>query len=105
MPARSKIRTLYPPKNPRQPQMCYQPMRNFWQIALSVAVIVVASKASVAASKSKEKTPKPDPDGWYSLFNGKDLKGWKLSEDNPNCFKVVDGEIVVNGKVCHLYYA
>ena len=80
-------------------------MRNLWQFALFLAVIVAASKVSAAAPKSKGKTPKPDADGWYSLFNGKDLKGWKLSEDNPDTFKVVDGEIVVNGKVCHLYYA
>lgn len=80
-------------------------MRNLWQIALTIAVIVVASKASVAAPKSEGKMPKPDSDGWYSLFNGKDLKGWKASEDNPDTFKVVDGDIVANGKVCHLYYA
>jgi hypothetical protein len=80
-------------------------MKNLWQIALSVAVIIAAGKASAAAPKSKEKMPKRDADGWYSLFNGKDLTGWKLSEDNPDTFKVIDGDIVAHGKVCHLYYA
>ena len=85
--------------------MWHQPMRNLWQFVLILAVIVAASRASAAAPKSKEKTPKPDADGWYSLFNGKDLKGWKASEDNPDTFKVIDGDIVAHGKVCHLYYA
>jgi hypothetical protein len=80
-------------------------MRNFYQIALSVAVIVAAAKVSVAAPKSAEKVAKPDAEGWYSLFNGKDLTGWKVSEDNPETFKVIDGDIVAHGKVCHLYYA
>ena len=80
-------------------------MRNLWQFALFLAVIVAASKVSAAAPKSKGKAPKPDSDGWYSLFNGKDLKGWKVSEDNPDTFKVIDGDIVAHGKVCHLYYA
>jgi hypothetical protein len=80
-------------------------MKNLWLIALSVALIAVASKASAAAPKSKGKMPKLDADGWYSLFNGKDLKGWKASEDNPDTFKVIDGDIVAHGKVCHLYYA
>ena len=80
-------------------------MRNLWHFALILAVIVAASKVSAAAPKSKGKTPKPDADGWYSLFDGKDLKGWKVSEDNPDTFKVIDGDIVAHGKVCHLYYA
>ena len=81
------------------------PMRNLWHFALVFAVIVAASKVSAAPPKSKGKGPKPDADGWYTLFNGKDLKGWKASEDNPDTFKVVDGDIVARGKVCHLYYA
>jgi hypothetical protein len=52
-----------------------------------------------------EEAPKPDADGWYSLFNGKDLTGWKTSEDNPDTFQVVDGVIIVRGPRCHLYYA
>lgn len=48
--------------------------------------------------------PKPDKDGWYQLFNGKNLDGWKVSEDSPETFKVVDGEIVAHGDVAHLFY-
>jgi hypothetical protein len=72
----------------------------------SVAMLAAATVAWAAAPGAKpEKAPKPDADGWYSLFNGKDLSGWKKSEDNPDTFQVVDGEIVVKGPVCHLYYA
>lgn len=48
-------------------------------------------------------TPKPGRDGYYTLFNGKDLNDWKSSE-NPDTFKVADGELVVNGPRAHLYY-
>ena len=48
--------------------------------------------------------PKPDQDGWYQLFNGKNLDGWKVSEDNPETFKVVDGAIVAHGEAAHIFY-
>jgi hypothetical protein len=80
-------------------------MRNLCRIALVLTLIVAGTKVSAAAPKSKGKMAKPDSDGWYNLFNGKDLKGWKVSEDNPDTFKVVDGDIVAHGKVAHLYYA
>lgn len=40
-------------------------------------------------------------DGWVSLFNGKDLAGWKASEGVE--WKVVDGEIVTPAKRSHLF--
>src|SRR4051794_30693245 len=71
-----------------------------------VAVFLTAGVVYAAALRSRDKSsrPKPDADGWYNLFNGKDLTGWKKSEDHPNTFNVVDGEIVARGQVCHLYY-
>jgi hypothetical protein len=41
--------------------------------------------------------------GWQELFNGRDLAGWKASE-NQGSFKVEDGVLVVNGKRSHLFY-
>ncbi|MDB5389513.1 MAG: hypothetical protein JWM11_5159 [Planctomycetaceae bacterium] len=38
---------------------------------------------------------------WQPLFNGKDLTGWKASENGD--FKVEDGTIVVRGKRAHLF--
>jgi hypothetical protein len=40
---------------------------------------------------------------WISLFNGKDLTGWKPSE-NPETFTVANGAIVAHGKRSHLFY-
>jgi hypothetical protein len=42
-------------------------------------------------------------DGWVSLFNGKDLTGWKVNE-NPLTFTVQDGAIVAKGPRSHLFY-
>ncbi|MEM9529112.1 MAG: DUF1080 domain-containing protein [Bacteroidota bacterium] len=42
-------------------------------------------------------------DDWTSLFNGKNLDGWKASE-NPETFSVEDGMIVVDGPRAHLFY-
>ena len=43
--------------------------------------------------------------GYVSLFNGKDLTGWKASA-NPDSFKVENGAIVANavGQPSHLFY-
>jgi hypothetical protein len=40
---------------------------------------------------------------WISLFNGKDLDGWKPNE-NPETFRVKDGAIVAHGRRSHLFY-
>lgn len=45
-----------------------------------------------------------DADGWVSLFNGKDLTGWKVNEA-PEGVKVEDGNIVISGKRAHVFYA
>lgn len=42
-----------------------------------------------------------EEDGWVSLFNGKDLTGWKASEKGE--FAVEDGCLVVRGKKAHLF--
>ena len=42
-------------------------------------------------------------DGFISLFNGKDLSGWKINEE-PATFKVENGVLVVNGNRSHLFY-
>jgi len=42
-------------------------------------------------------------DGFTSLFNGKDLTGWKASE-HPDTFAVEDGAIVTHGPRSHCFY-
>jgi len=41
--------------------------------------------------------------GWVSLFNGKDLTGWKVNENNST-FSVLDGAIVSHGPRSHCFY-
>ncbi|NLH16628.1 MAG: DUF1080 domain-containing protein [Phycisphaerae bacterium] len=43
-------------------------------------------------------------EGWISLFNGKDLDGWKTATENTGTFSVRDGAIVAHGNRCHLFY-
>lgn len=40
---------------------------------------------------------------WVELFNGRDLTGWKASE-NPSSFQVKDGELRIEGPRGHLFY-
>ena len=42
-------------------------------------------------------------EGFTSLFNGKDLTGWKASE-HPETFSVKDGAIVAHGPRSHCFY-
>src|SRR5580698_2415694 len=58
---------------------------------------------AVKPAKAADSTAEPSADGWYSLFDGKSLDGWKINE-NPDTFSVRDGEIVVNGPRAHLFY-
>jgi hypothetical protein len=69
-------------------------------LVLGVAAILVSS--GLRADDAR-KEPKPDKDGFYALFNGKDLNDWKASEA-PGTFKVEAGKLVVNGPRSHLYY-
>ncbi len=40
---------------------------------------------------------------WIKMFNGKNLDGWKANE-NPEAWKAVDGTIVGDGPVSHLFW-
>jgi len=75
------------------------------RLALSAVALALAAGVALAGSVkvADPDAPKPDKDGWYQLFNGKNLEGWKASE-NKDCFKVADGCIVANGKRSHLFY-
>ena len=43
-------------------------------------------------------------DGYVSIFNGKDLTGWKSNEETPGCFSVEEGALKVSGGRAHLFY-
>jgi hypothetical protein len=57
----------------------------------------------MGAVQDRKVNPTPDKEGFYTLFDGKDLEGWKASE-NPETFKVENGALVVFGPRAHLYY-
>jgi len=42
-------------------------------------------------------------EGWTPLFDGHSLDGWKANE-SPETWSVVDGAIIANGPVSHLFY-
>lgn len=68
--------------------------------AFLFTLLVLLSAGVVRAADE----PKPDSDGFYNLFDGKTLDGWKIG-DNADTFKVDDGKIIVNGKgPGHLFY-
>lgn len=52
---------------------------------------------------SAQDKPTPGKDGWISMFDGKTLDGWKASE-KPESWKAVDGVIVGDGPVSHLFW-
>jgi hypothetical protein len=66
--------------------------------------ILAAASHACAADSDKSTTPKPDKDGFYSLFDGKSLSGWKVGK-NADSWSVQDGMIVVHGPgPAHLFY-
>jgi hypothetical protein len=42
-------------------------------------------------------------DGWTPLFNGRNLDGWRASE-NRGSWKVIDGQLAADGPRSHLFY-
>lgn len=63
-------------------------------ISLMAALLSLGISASFAEEK-------PLPEGWISLFNGKDLTGWKASEGAD--WKIDKGEIVLPPQRSHLF--
>lgn len=62
-------------------------MKHSNPILFSVAAAVAATSLVALAS------PDPAPEGFTSLFNGKDLAGWKIPDGDNGHWKVVDGVI------------
>jgi hypothetical protein len=64
---------------------------------MKITVVLIALAAAV-----QDGAPAVEP-GFTSLFNGKDLSGWKVS-GAPEAFTVRDGAIIASGPASHLYY-
>lgn len=65
------------------------------RIAFLTLMTVVGLAVAHAADKAA---------GWTSMFNGKDLSGWKSNNEKPDVFTVENGELKVSGGRCHLFY-
>ncbi|MEM0967577.1 MAG: DUF1080 domain-containing protein [Verrucomicrobiota bacterium] len=62
-------------------------------LAISIWIIPVASATS------------PDEDGWFTLFDGTSLDGWKSNDETPNVFSITEnGELRVDGGRAHLFW-
>jgi len=64
----------------------------FWALMIVFATIIVISGCSIFGSG-----------GWISLFDGKTLEGWQVSE-NPGSARVEEGMLVCNGPRAHVFY-
>jgi hypothetical protein len=60
-------------------------------------IITLLATAAMALATNAE-------DGFISMFNGKDLTGWKSNDEKPNAFVVEDGAIKTNDGRTHLFY-
>lgn len=67
------------------------------------AALLLGLGCSQSGGSPSPASVKGAEEGFVSIFNGKDLAGWKASE-SPGTFKVEDGKIVANGARSHLFY-
>ncbi|WP_168563772.1 3-keto-disaccharide hydrolase [Crateriforma spongiae] len=68
-----------------------------------LAGLVIAS-CVVAAVPAPADSPSGAEEGFVALFDGQSLDGWKVSEENPDSWKVQDGKLVCEGPRAHLFY-
>ncbi|WP_299159013.1 DUF1080 domain-containing protein [uncultured Eudoraea sp.] len=72
------------------------------KLSLKYAIILLLSLGSINPMLGQE-TKSDYGNDWISLFNGKDLEGWKAGV-NASTFSVEDGTIKVAGERSHLFY-
>lgn len=65
--------------------------------------LILALSLGFCSIASGQKTDGTKDSGWISLFNGKNLDGWKVGE-NAATFSVEQGIIKVAGPKAHLFY-
>lgn len=66
---------------------------------IGLSAIAFASAATAADNEAAD-----NESGFVSLFDGKTLDGWKVSEENPDSWSVKDEMIVCDGPRAHLFY-
>jgi hypothetical protein len=73
-------------------------------VKMCVLLFLLIGLNSVLSAAENTLTKNEQSDGWQLLFNGQDLKDWKVDKWNPDGFSIVDGTIKCNGKPSMLYY-
>jgi hypothetical protein len=79
------------------------------RLAKLAALLAVVSFALFASAQAEDEPcnypPKSaiGPDGWINLFDGKDFKGWKLSDAERSKVHIEDGKIVMAPPTSHLF--
>lgn len=76
-------------------------MRPFAYLAITLTSLLCLDAAPHAAAQ--EAATATDT-GFVSMFDGESLDGWKVSQENPDSWKVVDGLLVCEGPRAHLFY-
>ncbi len=64
-----------------------------------IAFLSLVTALGLVVAQAADKTA-----AWTSMFNGKDLSGWKANDEVPGSFSVVNGELKVGGGRAHLFY-
>ncbi|MGI9243674.1 MAG: 3-keto-disaccharide hydrolase [Verrucomicrobiales bacterium] len=72
--------------------------------ALALAATSLSLGVFSQAKEEKSLPAKIDDPGFVSIFNGKDLSGWKVNGENPGSIVAKDGMIVIDGKRTHAFY-
>lgn len=67
------------------------------------ALILLISTTFAAPLRAQSSVASPSDDGWLPMFDGKSLKGWKVSE-NAESVKVKDGMLVCDGPRAHAFF-
>ena len=76
------------------------------RVTTLAALFALSLSALLFAADDKSGTvdaAKPDAEGFYTLFGGKTLDGWRANE-NTDTFTIKEGELVVHGPRSHLFY-
>ena len=69
-----------------------------------IPTLVLFSLATVLSAADNTLSKSEKADGWKLLFNGKNLKNWKIDKWNPESISVKDGAIKCHGKPSMIYY-
>ncbi len=79
-----------------------------WLFAATTLIVAPIASTAHAIDPVHGETaivaPAAGTQGFVSLFDGKTFEGWKVSEENPKSWQIVDGTLTCVGDKSHLFY-